>query len=375
MSFFGVTKEIIESISPHDNADKLEVAKLKGLGFQFIVGKGYWKEGDECLYFPVDSLFTDDLLLAMGVGEIVYNNKDENGMPSNIPSVVGKLSGKGKNRLKTIKLRGKVSQGMVGPISLLNGKSFDSPEGITEYLGVTKYEPPVVMEKNADLIPLPTGFSVYDIEGADRNERAVVSMMDLDVVIMEKVEGMNMSVYVNRNGEERVNQRNYSIREREGAEHSFWKVANKSKMNQLASYVLNLHPEASACAVFAEFLGPNVQPNIYGLKEHKALVFDIVLFEETEGMIVKKFLSFNEFYSHILSLGVEIVPIVSVGQTLRSALNGKTVQEFSNGKSVLADTLREGIVIKPEVESYSNDLEGRLIIKHRSSEYLLKSDN
>ena len=58
---------------------------------------------------------------------------------------------------------------------------------------------------------------------------------------------------------------------------------------------------------------------------------------------------------------------------LREYLNGKTIRYASNGKSVLADTKREGIVIKPLIEEFHPILH-RLLIKQRSPEYLAGTD-
>lgn len=398
MAFFGVTKETIEQIREHPAADRLEIAKLKGLSFQFVVGKGLWKEGDECLYFPVDCLFPDDLLLAMGVGEVMRKDRgtpcEATGMTEDI-WVEGKLAGPNKNRLKTIRLRGEISQGMIGPLSLIepfsgneqeigrNGLAPEdhTPEKITEYLGVVKYEPPVLFDANGDLVPLPDELSVYDIEGADRFEGVVEALMDVPVAITEKVEGTNFSVYVNANGETRVNQRRYSIRPKEGVEHSFWKLAESKGLLNIAEEIRQRY-NAQSCAIYGEFLGPNVQKNIYGLKEHKVLVFDILLTGNVDNgeddgstRIDRYFLPWNKLVECIEDYGLESVPVLFEGVTLREVLGGQTVQEFSNGKSVLFGTRREGIVIKPMEEKYSDALGGRMIIKQRSPDYLAKTEH
>lgn len=395
MAFFGVTKEVVEKVWPHPNADRLEIAKLRGLSFQFIVGKGLWKEGDECLYFPVDSLFPDDLLLQMGVGTIERRDREspceDTGMTEDI-WVEGKLSGPNKNRLKTIRLRGEISQGMIGPVSLIVpdlesefGEGLDvddhTPEKITKYLGVQKYEPPVIFDANADLIPLPDELSMYDIEGADRYEQAVEALLDVPVAITEKVEGMNFSVYVNESGETRVNQRRFSIRPREGVEHSFWKLAESKGLLKIAEEIRQRY-SAQSCAIYGEFLGPSIQKNIYGFKDHKVLVFDILLTGNVDNgeddgstRVDRYFLPWKKFVECVEDYGLESVPVLSEGVTLREVLGDQTVQEYSNGKSALFGTRREGIVIKPEEEKHNESLGGRLVLKQRSPDYLAKSEH
>ena len=72
--------------------------------------------------------------------------------------------------------------------------------------------------------------------------------------------------------------------------------------------------------------------------------------------------------------GLRTVPILCESITLREWLGDKTVQEASNGKSILIDKLREGIVIKP-VDEERVDGFGRLFIKQRSADYLANTEN
>lgn len=193
MSFFGVTIEKIECVWKHPNADRLDICRLKDKKFNFVIERNLWTSGDRCLYFPVDSLLPDELMAELGVATIT-----EGGSIAD-----KKLCGPYKNRIKTLKIRGEISQGMIGPISLIEPSIGDeknagkqglfpqdqTSEKITEYLGVTKYEPPIIFDANADLVPLPEGLSVYDIEGADRYTTVAEVLMDRWVVISEKVEG------------------------------------------------------------------------------------------------------------------------------------------------------------------------------------------
>ena len=71
---------------------------------------------------------------------------------------------------------------------------------------------------------------------------------------------------------------------------------------------------------------------------------------------------------------IDFVPILYVGK-LCDFLNGKTIQEASHGKSKLVDKLREGLVIRPYRDEFSQELDSRLILKHRSEEYLCVTEN
>jgi RNA ligase (TIGR02306 family) len=336
MAFFGITVEKIEKVWNHPNADRLSMAKVKGLAFQFVIGKDQFKENDTVLYFPLDSVVPEDLLKKM--------------------NMLGKLSGKNKNLVKTVKLRGELSQGLVFPSYLLSEEQLKlSPEEITITLGVTKYDPPVNMTQDCILKELPTGFSKYDIEGADRFGHIVELLLDQEVVITEKMEGTNCSVAKDCDSLLVVNQRSNTIIEKPGINTSYWKTARNQNLLQIVDSL----PPISA--IYGELCGPSIQKNIYQSKDHEIFVFDI----KDAG----KWMDWESFKLFTSTHGIRIAPVLFIGK-LKDFLNGKSVQEASNGKSVINPfALREGIVIKPVVEQFHSQI-GRLIVKQRSPEYL-----
>lgn len=363
MSFFGVEKRKIESIRAHSNADRLEIGKLEGLSFPFVVKKGEFSVGQEVVYFPIDSVLPPDLIAHLGVGNF--------------------MAGKDKNRFKTVKLRGESSQGFVctketindffqktwvGPESNMKPTAyFEDSEILTTSLGVTKYEPPAVMAKGARLLPLFGTLYSYDIEGCDRHPEIVEMFMDRIVMISEKVEGMNFGASMNKDNKEVVNQRNFVIETLpDNPEHTFWAVAREQHFLSSALSIRDKYYPGKNVAIRGEFAGPGVQGNYYDLKTHTAFAFEI----EVDG----KPIDVGHFLGLCSEFGIKTVPIISQGKTLREWLNGKTIQEASNGKSVLVDKLREGVVIKPMEEEHIEGF-GRLFIKQRSPEYLANTEN
>lgn len=341
MAFFAVTVEEIDKVMAHPNADRLSLATVKGMSFQFVIGKDQFKSGDKVLYFPIDSLIPQELLTKIGL--------------------TGKLSGKDKNRVKTIKLRDEISQGLVVPAEKYLDKEMMSktPQEITLFLGVEKYEPPIQMTQEGTLVALPDGYSTYDIEGADRYQNIIELMMDMDVVVFEKMEGTNLSA-VKSQDQFFVNQRNNSILELPNVKNSYWEAVRSEGLME----VLQKSPEQNL-AFYAEFCGPKIQGNIYQLKKHTLYVFDVKK--------DFKWVSYEEFKTLTASLKCPTAPVLFEGK-LRDFLNGKTVQEASNGPSVVnPSTLREGIVIKPQIEQHHPKV-GRLIIKQRSPLYLAGSE-
>jgi len=354
MSTFAIEKLKIASVLPHPNADRLDIVKVSGLSFQFVSQKGTQVEGNEAVYFPVDSIFPDELSSYFDIKKM--------------------LVGKNHDRLRTVKLRGEYSQGLVLAVDRIceylstKGHNFTPetlPVNVTELLNVTKYEPPEVFEKNARLIPLNGLIESYDIEGSQRFPHIINYMMDKKVMISEKLEGMNGGVSYFSNGETKVNQRNFFIEPKDGVEHTFWKVSNKYNLTQICKELSETRFNNKSVTIRFEVLGGSIQGNYYELKEHDLRAFDI----KVDG----KYLDVNEFLEICDKYRIPTVPILAKDVTLKEWLNGKTFEEASNGKSVLIDKLREGIVCKL-MEEQSIEGYGRSIIKMRSMEYLAGND-
>jgi len=347
MSFFAVTVEEIAELRPHTNADRLLVASLKGLGFQFIVGKDMWKVGDRCLYFPLDAILPPDLLLALGVE--------------------GRLAGAKKNRIKTIKLRGEISQGLIGPLSLIDGlnPAEHTPEAITKFLGIEKYEPEINLPiaRDVRLVDLPEGVGIYDIENCERYPDALLALLDQPVLITEKVEGSHFAI-ASIAGKIWVCQRRFALEPLPDKPlHFFWEIAQQEGLIDLAkAFVAELG--CNHLILRGEILGPNIQSNIYYLSARKVLFFDLQV--EQRYLDAEKMIGLFERHGRQDLL----VPILANGPTLAEWLDGRPINQAANGESKLHKTLREGIVVQPIKGQFNADLGGRLIIKQISPEYL-----
>lgn len=342
MAFFGVTVETIEKVWPHPDAERLDLAKCQGMSFQFVVPKGQYSRGDQVLYFPLDSMLPPELVSAL--------------------NMTGKFGGQDKNIIKTVRLRGQISQGfVVKPDGILPPEMLNSPsEEITRYFNVKKYSVDPVELRDAILNGLPSGYSTYDIEGADRNQEVVDLLLDQDVVVMEKMEGDNSS-FGKVGSELFVNCRERSIVEKPGFENAFWKIArSEGLLDMMKSYPFD------SAMLYAEVCGPGIHGNHYKLKEKRVYLFDI--------RAAGEWLCFLEFENFLAAQGKEglMAPILYKGR-LRDFLAGRTIQEASNGPSLIdGSLLREGIVVKPLKEQQHPKL-GRLIIKQRSPQYLAKT--
>jgi RNA ligase (TIGR02306 family) len=339
MAFFAITVEKIGRIWAHPKADKMELASCEGLSFQFCVGKNQFQVNDEVLYFPVDTIIPDE--------------------------VKEKINFRAPGRIKTIQLRGEYSQGFVFSLLKANeifGVDFKqmSPEEITLFFRATKYEPPQKFVTAGELVDLPVGQGVYDIENTDRYPDVFQRLLDQECYIVEKIEGTNISVS-RQTGNLYVCQRANAIIENPDQPNAYWESARESglieKLPEIAKYLGDANEDV---ILMGELIGPSIQSNIYKISHRKVMLFDIRL--------GKRWISVKDFYEVCKKFEIESAPILAQGN-LKEILGGKTMGEYADGFSTLFNTLREGIVLRPVLEQFDQKL-GRVILKQHSLRYL-----
>lgn len=130
----------IATLSPIENSDFLEVATMKGLGWKVVVKKGEFKPGDKVVYFEIDSAIDanylpDPLLFLRDKGI----KKLFTGRTPDTSAFSGEYV-----RIKTIKLRGQISQGLIVPLSAfsatLNARDLPVGSDLTQELGVEVWD-------------------------------------------------------------------------------------------------------------------------------------------------------------------------------------------------------------------------------------------
>jgi len=107
------TIQRIIDVQPVENSDNLDVVSI--LGWKVVTRRNEYKAGDLCVYVGLDSILPER-------EEFEFMRQ--------------------KNfRVKTVKLRGQVSQGIVFPLSILNeSEIYNVGDNVTEPLGILKYE-------------------------------------------------------------------------------------------------------------------------------------------------------------------------------------------------------------------------------------------
>jgi RNA ligase (TIGR02306 family) len=355
----------VDDVVKHPNADRLEIAKVKG--WYCVTGYGTFNKGDLAVYIPIDSV-----------------------LPPQLESVLFPPDSKIKltnSRVKTIKIRGAVSQGLlVHPVTVLPATHTRVKVGddVKEQLGITKYEPPVFMNAHsATRFPRPKqnpNFHKYtDIENY-KNYPDVFNNEDL-VYVTEKIHGTNF-----RCGW--VEFYPYTLW---GKIKKFLRLAPKyefvygshnvqlqHKFAPTTFYATNVYYEAvkkyslkeqlrPGEVLYGEIYGDGIQKGYtYGCKagERKLVVFDI--------QQDKTYLSLQDAFSRVRKLELDFVPILHKGKFDINLIKEK----FVKGPSVMvpSEPVREGVVIKPVTET-TDPMIGRKILKLINDDYYLLPDN
>lgn len=125
---------IIDDVVTHPNADKLELAVIGG--WQLCVKKGEYTKGQRAIYCEIDSL-------------LPLSNVELFGFLEERRSDNRRVNGENYHRLKTIKLRKELSQGLLVPVPEAF-KDYEVDTNVTLELGILKYEPKPVRERDGD---------------------------------------------------------------------------------------------------------------------------------------------------------------------------------------------------------------------------------
>ncbi len=373
MSAHRVEITTLKVINDHPNADRLDIALVGDTDWQVVIGKGNFEKGDTCIYIPIDSLLPEDLETHL--------------FPPDSKITLD------KHRVRSIKIRGAMSQGMV-----INPRDLESLyPGLCDYvigvdvadiLGITKHEPPTSAfqgqsQKHRQKRKGNPDFLKYtDIENYKYYPRIFED--DEDVYITEKIHGTSVR---------------YAMLPM--AVNSLWKRAKKllrllpqyefcygSRNVQLQFdkgklfYENDVYAEIAKRlgiedillpgeALYGEIVGSGIQKGYtYGCSEGE---WDFYAYDvKVDG----RYLDMPAFIRWVGKHGIKRVPLIYTGP-----MQSCDLDELRSGPSAILNIfnnepvqdVREGIVIKPAVETQC--YMGRKVLKHLNDTYLLDKTN
>lgn len=367
MAEFAVTIERIRGVVPIEGADRIEAAQVGD--YHCVVAKGQFQTGDVVAYIPEQSIVPEWLLQEMGL--------------------VGKLSGPQKNRVKAVKLKGTLSQGLVYPFKdvrrALTRNGEVSPDRIiaegddvADILGIVKYEPPTP-ESMKGKLTRPRGdksFLKYDVENIKKWHSVIEE--GTEVELTEKIHGTLMQVaYWPDTDEVAVSSKGlgaqgFAIEDNEQTRENNVYIRTMHKYGLAVKIRLLLrHLKAEAVVtgdvpvfIVGEVFGKGIQDLDYG-SELTFRVFDIYVGQQGCGVYLNPW----QRRLYLSLIGLESVPVLFEGPFSKQLLDSMT-----RGKETVSGTdkhLREGVVIRPVVNTYHPRL-GRVVLKSVSEEYLLR---
>ena len=337
----------IWKIEPIEGADRIELAYV--LGWQCVVNKGQFQPMDIAVYFEIDSFLPirDEFEFMRSSS---YKKTD--------------IMGEGF-RLRTMRFRGQISQGLLLPVSQFPEipKDADVGDDVTELLGVRKWE----IEERATTGGTVIGTLPYDIPHTDETRvqeepELIQAFAGLEYYISTKMDGSSHSIGIDENGFH-VTGHNYEYKD--DGSSSFYKLVKareyQAKMEDYMK-VLGL----KTLAIQGELCAPGIQQNRLRLTKPEWYVFTIR--ENGKRVGLKRMLQICE------ALDITPVPIEEVGTDLPSkyptveALLSRADGEYPNGGK------KEGIVIRPTEPVLCPLISASLSMKVVSNKYLLKND-
>jgi len=346
MSDTRVIAVAIDVIKPHPNADRLDLATIGG--YTTIVGKGEFQPGDIVSFFPPDILIPESIATQLGVVKYLKS------------AVYPGDTTKTNCRVAATRLRGVPSFGFVCKVTAAVGTD------LTEQYRAVKYEPPEPLwfALIGDAKASGPKFHVYtDVENYRNSRFKGAFETGLPVRVTEKIHGTNSRVAL-LDGEFHCGSHNCNKKEyaKDSDKRSvYWNPLTEDMKALLSSFDKDV-------IVFGEIFGNKIQFMDYGIIGYGGYrVFDI--------SVNGQYLNWGEVESVCRQFNIQTVPLLYLGPfydgLVESLVDGPTTivvpeQIKSSFKG------REGIVITPLFETYSDIMGGRLIAKAVSCDYLDK---
>jgi RNA ligase (TIGR02306 family) len=330
----------IAAIEPIEGADAIEVAVVDG--WKVVVKKGEYAVDSLAVYIEIDSWVSNDIAPFLSKGK----------EPREYEGVKGE-------RLRTVKLRGQISQGLLLPVAVVEGpvpnphERVQEGDDVTEKLGIIKWERPM----NAQLAGMargnfPAAVPKTDQERIQNLTRSFEQMQQDTWSITEKLDGSSCTFYLDDEDVFHVCSRNLDLKEDEA--NSFWKVARKFDIEGIMRRNF-----MKGMAIQGEMIGEGIQGNQYKV-QLDFRVYDMYNVHTGQYLLPVQLKAACE------KLGLKHVPILDENASIKEHTIQSLLQ-YAEGKSLLNGSNREGVVFK------SNTVHDRSW-KAISNSWLLKNE-
>lgn len=334
----------IDNVVAIENADAIECAVVGG--WNVVIKKGEFKVGDLAVYFEIDSWMPKELAPFLFEGKV--------------------FEGVEGARLRTKKLRGVVSQGLLLPVNniidLYNYAihSYDETnypqegEDLTEHLGIKKWDKPL----SPQLVGVtkgnfPSFIPKTDQERVQNLTKEINEFQGEEFEVTIKLDGSSITVYSVKDGDtgewvDGVCSRNLDLKEGDSA---FWVIAKQEGIHE------KIKTTGRQLAFQGEMLNTNIQGNWEKVDKLCMFVYDIY------DIDAKKYLLPCERITLCRELNIPHVPVLDGEFILNRSI--PELLAFAEGEGMSKGVKREGLVFKHKKSDFS--------FKAISNTYLLKN--
>lgn len=303
--------ETISSLTRHPNADSLDIAKV--LGWQCVVKRGAFTEGQNIVFVPIDTILPD------------------------APWSSFLKKGDKPIRLGTVKLRGEYSQGLVLPLDVLptGSRGWNVGADVGGELGIKKYEKEVPAQLSGEVLcPFPQHLASKTDEDNGLShpeivEAVLATQKSSPLQITQKLDGSSCTIIVEDGEIVHVCSRNLSLKESDS--NAFWKAARKGDFKTLP------YGPAFTGIIQGELMGPGIQGNQLGLSEPTLYVFQIKANGEWLQYDDVRYFATNFGFRHVEA----VEPPLTFDLILDDLQVLADIQALQNGQPA------EGIVVRP----------------------------
>jgi RNA ligase (TIGR02306 family) len=336
----------ILKVEPLPNSDYLDVCQV--LGWQCITKRNDFHAGDYCVYFETDSWLPER-------PEFDFLRKN-----------CWKENENGKGfRIRIIKLRKQISQGLIMPLSILPCQILNLEEGmdVTDMLEVKLYNPPIPACLRGKIKgSFPSFLCKTDETRVQILQDVLTRYKGIECAITEKIDGSSVTYYI-RDGVFGICSRNVEFQL--DSENLYCKMAEKLKIEE------KLRAIGYNIAIQGELCGVGIQGNRLQLQENKVFFFNVFLIDKYS------YISHGLAVQMLINLGLETVPFIGYDELSDDI---EWWVKFATRKSLLnPKKWAEGVVIRPTEEKIDMQMasgfgNGRVSFKSINPEYLLEGD-
>jgi hypothetical protein len=367
--------ETVTNIRPIDGCDN--IVQCNVLGWNVIIKKGEFDEGDKCVYIEIDSI-----------------------VPKDNPDFA--FLEKKHYKIKTMKMKGTISQGIVFPMSILHtDKEFNIGDDVTEILKITQIEDEVPATQSVSreqrekqfkakhkkffsnpivkylmkyswfrkivysFIPKKKtkkhGYPSYIVKTDEvrlQNMPWVLkSCKDIPMIVTEKLDGTSSTFGLQRI---KKNKFDFAVCSRNMRQNTpdmpnvYWEMAFKYDIENVLKSIQAIY-NANTVVIQGETIGEGIQKNKYGIKGHDLYVFNLIIDGNRINSITAREI--------LKDYGMKFVPILVNDFILLDSVD--EMINYADGKSMLCDTLREGVVIRNYDKNVSfKCISNKFLLKH-----------